>query len=393
MNPHQRRLLIEALEERYLLSITVNTLVDELDGSILDGDVSLRDAISIATPGETIDFDPSLSGGAIDLVLGELAITRSLTIDASSLASLVTLDAKQRSRVLNVNDGNVANLLDVTFDGLKITGGRTTASSDDGGGIRSLENLTIVNSTITGNTTLGYWAKGGGISQRIGNLLIIDSEVSGNSTHGDFAYGGGLDIRSGDGTITNSRFSDNSTAGRNAYGGGITVVNSRLDLSSSIIADNFTTGRNAFGGGVNAKRGDLTVSSSTISNNRANFSGADAGGLYGGASLVVTDSIIAGNSSSDDGGGIFGEGDVTIINSLLFGNYTFGIDTFGGGIAAKGNVMIVDSTLAYNSSAGFFYHGATIGGGAVKGHDVTVAQRTVCRQLLSGGWWRYLRAT
>ena len=54
--PLRRRLRIEPLEDRRLLSITVNTLVDELDGSILDGDISLRDAIAAAPSGETINF-------------------------------------------------------------------------------------------------------------------------------------------------------------------------------------------------------------------------------------------------------------------------------------------------------------------------------------------------
>ena len=53
---YDRRLRVEPLEDRLMLSITVNTLVDELDGSIVDGDISLRDAIAAATPGETIDF-------------------------------------------------------------------------------------------------------------------------------------------------------------------------------------------------------------------------------------------------------------------------------------------------------------------------------------------------
>src|SRR5262249_14840717 len=43
-HPLAKRLRIEPLEPRRLLTITVNTLVDETDGSIVDGDVSLRDA-------------------------------------------------------------------------------------------------------------------------------------------------------------------------------------------------------------------------------------------------------------------------------------------------------------------------------------------------------------
>src|SRR5262245_12116563 len=73
--PHRRRLRLELLEDRRLLSITVNTLIDEADGSIVDGDISLRDAIAAAPSGETIDFAPALtsSGPAtINLTLGTL---------------------------------------------------------------------------------------------------------------------------------------------------------------------------------------------------------------------------------------------------------------------------------------------------------------------------------
>jgi hypothetical protein len=37
---YRRSLRVEPLEDRRLLSITVDTLVDEYDGSILDGDLS-----------------------------------------------------------------------------------------------------------------------------------------------------------------------------------------------------------------------------------------------------------------------------------------------------------------------------------------------------------------
>ncbi len=45
--PHRRRLRFEQLEERRLLSITVNTLQDENNG-IGDGGISLREAIAAA---------------------------------------------------------------------------------------------------------------------------------------------------------------------------------------------------------------------------------------------------------------------------------------------------------------------------------------------------------
>ena len=69
-------------------TLTVDTLVDEIDGNHSAGDLSLREAISLANGGSganTIAFAASLTGGGpatINLTsLGELAITDSLTIN------------------------------------------------------------------------------------------------------------------------------------------------------------------------------------------------------------------------------------------------------------------------------------------------------------------------
>ncbi|MEZ6071252.1 MAG: hypothetical protein R3C10_13505 [Pirellulales bacterium] len=148
-----RRLHGEPLEERRLLSITVNTLVDEADGNISDGDVSLRDAIALAPSGETINFADSLRGGTITLTLGELVIDKSLSIDGPG-ADLLTVDASGNdptpdsvltddatiaddgdgSRVFNIDDGNSHSQATVTLSGLTISGGDVTGV---GGGIRA----------------------------------------------------------------------------------------------------------------------------------------------------------------------------------------------------------------------------------------------------------------
>jgi len=88
--PRTRSLRCECLEDRRLLAITVDTLVDEADGSITDGDISLRDAIAIAPAGDTIDFSTSLDGGTILLTMGELSITKSLAIDATDFVLAVS---------------------------------------------------------------------------------------------------------------------------------------------------------------------------------------------------------------------------------------------------------------------------------------------------------------
>ena len=133
---------------RSMLGLTVDTLVDEADGRIDDGDVSLRDAIAAAAPGETINFDVSLDGGTILLTLGELSITRSLTVDASELATGLVIDAAgsdptpteddgQGSRIFKIDDGRPVADSAVTIRGLTLTGGDVR----EGGAIHSWETL------------------------------------------------------------------------------------------------------------------------------------------------------------------------------------------------------------------------------------------------------------
>ncbi|MFV2070061.1 MAG: choice-of-anchor Q domain-containing protein, partial [Pirellulales bacterium] len=197
-----RALGYESLEQRRLLAITVDTLVDELDGSIVDGDVSLRDALELAPPGETIDFDASLDGGTILLTLGELAIADAITIDATALSDGLTVDASGNdptpeedngdgSRVFNVDDADDSPTLEVAIRGLTLSGGDVSAN---GGAIFNQENLTVTNSTISANSARqvggGIWAFEGAVS--------IDHSILVGNTDGGTAP----DVRPGTGTLT-----------------------------------------------------------------------------------------------------------------------------------------------------------------------------------------------
>ena len=95
----------------------VSTIADTVDGDYSPGQLSLREAISIANsdPGpNTIQFESNLSGSTIALSGTELDVTESLTIDASALTQPVTIDAQQQSKVLHFS-GATGNL---TLDSL-----------------------------------------------------------------------------------------------------------------------------------------------------------------------------------------------------------------------------------------------------------------------------------
>jgi hypothetical protein len=223
-----RRLHCEPLEDRRLLAITVDTLIDELDGSIVDGDVSLRDALALAPADETIDFDASLDGGTILLTEGELQITKATTINASSLDHGLTIDASGKTRTFNIDDGDDGNDSPVTIRGLTLTGGN---ADGDGGTIRTAEDLTVTSSTISGNTAGAYSGGGGGVWAS-GDLTITSSTISGNETWG----GGGGILASMAVTVTSSTILGNTSW---SDGGGMeTSGDASLTIENSIVAGN-----------------------------------------------------------------------------------------------------------------------------------------------------------
>ncbi|MEZ6072016.1 MAG: hypothetical protein R3C10_17570 [Pirellulales bacterium] len=190
--PCYRRLVAEPLESRQLLTITVNTLVDEADGSITDGDISLRDAIALAPSGETIDFSVN---GTILLTLGELVIDKDLTIDGPG-AELLTIDASGNdptpdstlddgddtndgdgSRVFNIHDEDWHSGFQVVLADLTLTGGD---AKGPGGAVLSSDSLEIQRSRIWRNS-----------SQYGGGIALID--ISGNGQSRCANRGGTLD--------------------------------------------------------------------------------------------------------------------------------------------------------------------------------------------------------
>ena len=132
------------------VSVVVTTLADTVDDT--DNVVSLREAIAAVDAGGTITFDASLAGGTITLAGTQLEITKSLTIDASTLAGRITINANQRSRVIFI-DHNI----DVVLKSLAVTGGW---SWGNGGGILNMGSLTVNQCRIYENTAN---LSGGGI--------------------------------------------------------------------------------------------------------------------------------------------------------------------------------------------------------------------------------------
>ena len=362
--------------------IVVSTTVDELDGDISTGDLSLREAIVLANSSlgaNTITFATSTNGTEFDLSLGQFEISETVTITGNGASSTI-IDARQRSRLFDIRltAGNV------TLSSLILKNGRTTANYERGGAIRSTSNgtLTITQSTLSGNSTTGVGARGGAISAfGTGPVVINQSTLSGNSTAGNFAYGGAMYAPAATVTLNQSTLSGNSTAGLNARGGAITAFDGVVTANQSILTGNSTSGANADGGAIWVFSAAI-VSQSTFSGNSTAGIDADGGAIAtstSSGSVVVRQSTFSGNSttgaSGASGGAIFSRS-VTVSQSTLSGNFTTGTDASGGAIyGVEGAVLVSQSTLtgnhanqSYGGAVGSFSGPVTIRNSIVAGN-------------------------
>jgi beta-glucanase (GH16 family) len=133
--------------------------------------------------------------------------------------------------------GGILNNGNLTLDHVQVLNNRVEADSSDwwmgGAGIYNGDgsSLTLVNSTVANNHANGG-TNGGGIYAMFNSLVILDrSTVSGNSAN----VGGGLRTL-GDLDIVNSTISDNSAYGW--HGGALFHTNGIVDIRNSTIANN-----------------------------------------------------------------------------------------------------------------------------------------------------------
>jgi hypothetical protein len=179
--------------------------------------------------------------------------------------------------------------------------GNSAGEALDGGGIMSgtlfktPANVTLINSTISGNSASGA---GGGIAGGYWGVTIVNSTISGNSA-GD--SGGG--IAASFLTIMNSTISGNSavnSGGGIAAGGPIMVT-----IANSTISGNSA----ASGGGIYKYQGNLEISDTILN------AGASGENIFNNGGTVTSRGY---NVCSDNGGGyLHGPGDQINTDPLL----------------------------------------------------------------------------
>uniref|UniRef100_A0A7V4XSK6 CSLREA domain-containing protein n=1 Tax=Acidobacterium capsulatum TaxID=33075 RepID=A0A7V4XSK6_9BACT len=169
---------------------------------------------------------PSTYGGLEDVDLSGLSgtVPANVTISSGQVnligpsTSMLTLDG-QSGTAISINAGAQAALYSLT-----VANSTTSGINNDGG------TLTVINSTISGNTDNS--GPGGGIDNT-GVLTVANSTISGNSSSS--GSGGGIENNGGTLTVSNSTISANSAA--NGSGGGIDSSGT-VALTNSIVSGN-----------------------------------------------------------------------------------------------------------------------------------------------------------
>lgn len=277
------------------------------------------DVTAITMPGVDTVFESGV--GTID---SHLIIHRDVTVSAplsgvtitGTSAAPISDTAAQRytwnSRMVYVMPGTT-----VTLDGLTIQGGGFIYS---GAGIRNEGDLTVSNSTITGNRA---WYEGGGIWNGQGSTLtLVDSHVDGNQS---LVRNGELNqtftIRDPVGTAT-------TTLSDGGYGGGI----------------------------VNAPNGTISIDTTTFDGNEAKFSG---GAIYDeGGTITMTNSPVSNNTASyatyfHDSNAFSYGGGIATTGTLTFSNADFTNNTaanLGGGFALNQNGTATLNTVHFDGN-------------------------------------------
>lgn len=368
----------------------VNSFLDTVDATPgdgiaadEDGNVTLRAAIMEANAlSENLlfffnDFLIVLDQGTYDLTIlneidsdlddastGDLDITSStgrITIEGAGVGETIIDASLVNDRVFDVLLSGELNL-----EGVTVTGGHAVAG--DGGGIRNVGTVSLVNSSVTGNIAdvngggvlngqLGRQGvlnltnstvsnnsavDGGGIfNNDQSQVTIIDSKVTGNTASND---GGGIfnDIQA---TIDTTR---SSISGNTAIFDGGGIYNN--DLSNLTLNDSKVNGNTADqGGGIfNEEAATLNVNRTTVSGNTALLHG---GGIYNDEGVVVLDTVsILTNIANSDGGGLYNAsaGSVTITNGFFDDNSA---DRDGGAIANFGVSLSITGTTIRDSQA------------------------------------------
>ncbi|TAF54126.1 MAG: hypothetical protein EAZ61_06165 [Oscillatoriales cyanobacterium] len=324
---------------------------DEPNNVALDAGISLREAIDLTPDGETITLQAGTyyiaatsegSAGDDSNQRGDFDIVgKTLTIRGAG-ENLTVIDAQTVDRVWHIlkgatlilegvtvrNGGNVSEGGGILNEGtLELSqsslSGNESAGGEGGvgGGLYNQGTATLTQATVSSNRST---VSGGGIANVGGSLVLVETTVSGNTTT---IEGGGIANRLG--------YSTYSSEGSSYTPGVVQIINSTISGNQVHSDTQYPRG----GGLLNGTDSSMSLVNSTVSGNTLSVVGlkpsyGDRSG--GGAALyaqhnsytALTHATIAHNTSSIGSGGVFlqsyGESRyytrLVLTNSIISGN-------------------------------------------------------------------------
>lgn len=345
-------------------NVLVTTWLDENNGSMdpsLGNGISLREAIAYGTSGSVIGFHPSLNGKTLSLSAGQISVTRSYSIDASSLADGFRVYGGGSSRVFDIQPGRTVTIKNLDFrqghdagDGGGVRNSGTLnlfdcsfegcSAGDDGGAIYNGGTLTATRCSLTGNTASD--AGGGILNASTKTTTLNECLLTGNTADDN---GGAIASESGSVSLTSCVVSYNQALGANNGGAIDSDGNGTLTLNTCT----FNSNSASFNAGAINNEGTLNATACTFSNNGASTSlsgGGGGGAIQHTAGVLTATNCTFSANSARWGGAIDGDNTSTIqlISCTLSGNYA---SSDGGGIEeTDGTLNLTQSIIAGNTA-------------------------------------------
>lgn len=341
-------------------TFTVDSTADAVDADLGDGTCAtaagactLRAAIqqanqlggshTIVLPAGTYTLD-IVGPGEDAAATGDLDVTADITVEGAGASATIVAagfgsEAGQVDRLFDVQTGG-----SLAIDGITVRDGEVRGT--DGGGIRSVGTLVVLNSTVTNNRALeggGSNGNGGGIIGEVGSVTVRNSLIEGNEAQDD---GGGITAADNAVLVIADSVIRGNVAGDK--GGGIEVNN---DPATATITGSWIVGNSSNDGGGVSFRSETqgTISTTTISGNNAD---ADGGAIEANSRVVLTvvNSTLSGNSGGI-GGAIENEGNaqLSLTNVTIVDNAT--TVATNAAISNEGTVTMVNTIVADNPGA------------------------------------------
>lgn len=284
--------------------MTVDTLVDEQDGSCSDGDCSLRDAVQLAGAGTEIQITAE----------GTISLNSTLAIPES-----LSLKGPGKDRLTINGNGHQAFLIQggpTTISGLTLMLGRAAR----GGGIYLSAGtmLTLADCDVRAN--VASQAGGGLYADTDSKLVIRNSTIRNNRAS---QKGGGVYAASAATlTLTDVTFSQNAVTSLMGQGGGLYADSSALSVTNSAIQGNLAAQIQGLGGGMYIHQGTIAIARTVWVGNQA---GAQGGALFAeGSTGRLVNVTLSENKSPEGAGMAVSGGKINVINSILWSHSTGG---------------------------------------------------------------------